>query len=180
MTRESRQAVAASKHFEAKKDSTRQNQDGTWKLTLTMSPDDYPAEIRDSIPGQRFMCVLVALADDETALSVVPATYKQEKIPRTWAELLPSQQAGIACNDPHFQEWVNGYAGRFGFVDNDGIEWPLSIWDKKTAAKLVRHFCGVASRAELDYEANAANLAKWNDLYLKYQSDTGIGTEERG
>jgi len=52
--------------FEAKKDGFSQLQSGSSKVTLTIQPDDLPMElIRDQM-GQRYMCVLVPLNDDET------------------------------------------------------------------------------------------------------------------
>lgn len=61
--------------------------------------------------------------------------------------------AGILCNDIGFQVWVE---------DQFAAEVPATVTlaedDAERAATIVRHVCGIASRAELDHKAAAAAI----------------------
>ncbi len=101
-------AVANSVHFEAKKDSCKQLQGGQWTLTLKLHPNDVQEPLMMAMPGQRYMCVLVALGDDETPLKGKDTARAKQK----WDDMLPAAQAGVLCSDPEFQTWImrrNGY-----------------------------------------------------------------------
>ena len=52
--------------FECKKDKLNQLQDGTWKLTLTIHPEDITMLANASM-GQQFMCVLAPVNGGEPA-----------------------------------------------------------------------------------------------------------------
>jgi hypothetical protein len=72
-----------------------------------------------------------------------------EKAKRTFAELRPSQQAGIRCNDKsfwRFAETVDGYP----------------CITPESAGSFVRKQCGVVTRADLDTDPTGA--AKWRKL----------------
>lgn len=88
--------------------------------------------------------------DVDRWVGIAPITEEASRRPaekpataRTWADLTYSQQAGIRCNEPTFQEWMNST-------------------DADHAAKAVRQVCGVASRAELDQDRVAGT--RWRDL----------------
>jgi len=65
-TVESIQAKNAALQFECKKDGLRQTQDGGVKVTFNVNPTDMPKELYTDVMGQRYMCVIVPLNDDET------------------------------------------------------------------------------------------------------------------
>jgi hypothetical protein len=63
---EAARAVAAAITIECKKDSLRQNQDGTWKLTLTVA--ELPEVLALAHPGTRYQAVFVELDDMENPI----------------------------------------------------------------------------------------------------------------
>lgn len=148
-------AREAAVHFEAKKDSLRQTQDGTWKATFTVSPVDMPAPLLGAVPGTRYVLALVEIGDDEAPVVRPPA----EKPKRQWDDLLPSQQAGIRCGEPRFAEFIDA-------LGND-------------AADVLRDRLNIRSRAELDTNPRAA--AAWRKLDQQYQTwlRYGSGPEPR-
>ena len=98
--------------------------------------------------------------DQETwcAIALLRPETKPEKPQRHWDQLKPSQQAGIACDDPRFQKWAN-------------------CPNAEDAAVFVRDVCGVASRAELDVNRDACFV--WGKLYADFRQQTGLETEQR-
>jgi hypothetical protein len=71
----------------------------------------------------------------------------KEKKKEHWAEMSPSKQAAILCQDPDFQDWI----GAVGEEDS---------------AKLVRGKCGVASRSDIVPGTPAS--AVWRRLMIEY------------
>lgn len=71
----------------------------------------------------------------------------KEKKKEHWAEMSPSKQAAILCQDQDFQDWI----GAVGEED---------------AAKLVRGKCGVASRSGIVPGTPAS--AVWRRLMIEY------------
>ena len=112
--------------LECKKDGLRQTQDGLWKLTLTVHPNDMPDEILKAPMGKHYIAVFAEYDADNPQAE----RRKFEDMPR-------SQQAGMLCHDENFQKWLS--------VDgNDNAAWE------------VRSRCAVGSRAELDNDSVAA------------------------
>jgi hypothetical protein len=106
--------------FEAKKDGFSQLQSGASKVTLTIQPDDLPMElIRDQM-GQRYMCVIVPLNDDETP-----------KVPdrKSYAG-----QAKMMAKD----EIARGFLASAKNYSND-----------YTTEEMIKHYCGIQSCSEL-------------------------------
>lgn len=66
MSHEAEIAVNEALNFEGKLDALRRNQDGVVKLTLTVHPNDFPQRLMTDPFGQRYVCVMVALNDDDT------------------------------------------------------------------------------------------------------------------
>jgi len=64
-----------------------------------------------------------------------------------WADMRPSKQAGIRCNDVRFQRWIGALTGYH-------------------AADIVRGKCNVGSRGELDRDEKAARA--WRSLDDQY------------
>lgn len=151
--------------FEVKKDKWEQLQNGSYKLTVTMNPtdltDNNDALLMDFIkcaPGSRFVLAAVRIGDDEQ-----PAV---EKPKRKFEDLPPSQQAGIRCNDPQFQNWVVGQP----WATNRA--WGVDDTMAEIAADLVREVCGVRSRARLDDSLDAEDA--WQNLNAAFEADTRL------
>lgn len=64
--------------------------------------------------------------------------------------------AGILCADPDFQLWVE---------EQQGADSAAGLEGEERAAQIVRHVCGVKSRAELDHNAHAAE--RFHELIRK-------------
>lgn len=79
---------------------------------------------------------------------------ERKKEPREWSTLKRSQQAGIACSDPGFWNFMSRVTGRAASSAED-------------AATCVRQFCGVNTRA--DFDAYPDKAANWDKLYSEYQ-----------
>lgn len=82
---------------------------------------------------------------------------------RRFADLRPSQQAGILCNDERFRDWLG--------IGSHHEDW------RERAAAFVRIECGLASRSELDTHPNARS--QWDEMVRRYRIDTGQETEDR-
>lgn len=108
--------------------------------------------------GQRFMAVLVPIGDDEQPAAPAPVTAAPnpaaERSP--WDALKYAQQAGIACGEVDFRDWIQSITQR-------------AVPDADAAAEFVRQRCGIKSRAELDQDERAAQM--WRALYGKYRRD---------
>lgn len=169
MTIEAEIAKQASYQFEAKKDALKQVQDGSVKVTLTIHPQEMPLSLYGDPMGQRFMCVLVPLNDDETP-RVEPSSPVGNSVKgsmkagedltpprRKWEELSYAERAGIRCNEPLFLEYAQSVTSDV-FIKTD---------------QYVRDFCGVSSRSEIKPGTEAARkfdqLEEQYDTWLKYE-----------
>lgn len=101
--------------------------------------------------GQRFMCVLVEINDDETPVSQDAQTEKPEADKPKGGSL--SKSAAIICNEPLFHEWLKD-SGTINEWDDEGAYAEI-------AANHVRAVCGVKSRAHLDNDRMAAAKFRW-------------------
>lgn len=111
-------------------------------------------------PGEE---VSVAVARLVQPVAEQPPAQATER--RKWDELRPSQQAGIACNEPEFWEFLTEVHDNF-------------TSDANKAAAFVRWKCGVRSRSEFDTDEAAAS--RWNTLhgeYLRWRADR-VGQEQ--
>ncbi len=95
--------------------------------------------------------------DVDRWVAIAPLTEEAAKRPprepKSWTELSYAAQAGIRCNDPKFQAWLNEP-------------------DADRAAAAVRRICGVISRTEFDKDIEAGK--HWHDLddaFLRYSRD---------
>lgn len=164
MTTVHQRAREAAMPVECKKDVLKQNQDGTWKLTLTIAPDGLPDEIMRAMPGTRYQAVFVEVGDNEEP--VAKARLERSDKPRRHFHTLPlSQQAALRCQDAGFREFLKGPTEAIGMIS---IE---------TAVIYVRDFCGVESRAELDDKE--APRGKWQTLNAEYEQWAGLVAEDR-
>jgi hypothetical protein len=144
-------AVENAISFETKKDAMRQRQNGDWVLALLLQADDLHPRVTAARMGTRYLCTLVELNDDETAVD-----HKLEDRGK-WRDLGPVKQAGIRCADPLFQAFLREqtiYAG---------------VKDEASAADAVRAFCGVLTRTELGQAGNDGKFF-WLELDTKFQA----------
>ena len=98
--------------------------------------------------GQRFMCVLVELNDDDT-----PVIQEKKGGPL-------SKSAAQMCENPMFQAFAK---------DRYDLVWPAGIpqLHANGAAIVVRAVCNVASRSELDHNPEAAK--RFHELMREYR-----------
>lgn len=142
--------------FECKKDRLYQTQDGLWKLTVTVHPNDMPDWLLKAPMGQRIgATALQEIREDEP----VP-----EKPKERWADKSPAQQAGIRCQDERFRIWLfDAYPDEsdIGFVSGE-----------HAAAATVRKICGVQSRSELNTNTDAR--VRWAALDTEFMQAIGL------
>lgn len=105
--------------------------------------------------GQRFMLAVVPLNDEQ--MPDDDAMAKAEK--KRFRDLPRSQQAGMLCADPAFQAF-------------------LRASNSEDAAKAVRAWCGVNSRAEFDRHGDGS-AESWDILLSEYEQRTGRLAEKR-
>ena len=158
-TDQATRARAAAMQFEAKKHELRQLQNGEWKITFSIHPNEMPDPIMRATMGTRYQLVAVELDDDETPVVHEEQNGKQR---RRWGDLKPSQQAGIRCDDEAFR--------RFLEVEVCGTLLPSSF----NVADAVRSICGVTSRRQFD-DPGLAQI-KWAELDHNFQ--IWLGTPE--
>lgn len=158
-------ARAAAMAVEAKKDSLRQNQDGTWKLVLTVAPDGLPGQIMQAMPGTRYQCAFVEVDDNEEP---VPPERKR----RHFDEMSRAEQAGMLCNDTKFQEWLGREGWDWWDVEHnvDGARWAVLNECSPTTNPL-------DSRKQLDEIPEAGEL--WDRLVAQFHADVGRSAEKR-
>ena len=172
-------ALSAALSFEAKKDSMRQTQSGTWKVTFTVQATDVPRSLTEAMPGARYQVVIVEIGDDELPVQpkeVMPTVQphprpiadarpeprqdKPARAKRDWRDLLPSQQAGIRCSEGSFTEFLR-------------FERPDDWNEEPDAARCVRLICGVESRADLNTNQKARVI--WHQLNDQYEAWMRVG-----
>lgn len=141
-------------------------------LTLELAADDYfAAKLSDVRPGallkigyQEIVDVSVQPIEVEQAdpTKAIPVTAEQlEKLyapkPKKRFEDLPLvQQAGMRCAEPDFRRFLEAYMGVTPGSASEDV-----------AAALVRDFCRVESRADLDRLPEAGNC--WRVLESSFQ-----------
>jgi hypothetical protein len=92
----------------------------------------------------------------------------EPKEKRKFEDLPPSQQAGIRCNDPGFQEWCMERLAEtdFQFSDTDNAV--------ELAAAHVRMQCAVGSRSQLN---GPIASKRWEALNEKYLTNTHMAEQ---
>lgn len=183
-------ASAAALAFECKKDSMRQNQDGTWKVTFTLQPMDVPRSLTEAMPGTRYQAVIVAIGDDEMPLKpeseVMPSgneskrqhieadarpgqeSLRPDRAKHPWQDVPASQQAGIRCHEPAFASFL---------MEEHSSEWREcyveAASDEDNAAECVRFICGITSRADLRSSETAKTI--WIGLNDQFEAWLRVG-----
>lgn len=100
-------------------------------------------------------------AEVPVALALMKPESKADKPKQHWSQMLRSQRAGIRCSDLKFQLWMSK---RYPRADCD-------------TAELVRRFCNVKSRADLNEDRDAAE--RFDKLDAQFLMDTGQLAEVR-
>lgn len=134
--------------MEVKKDGLRQTQDGTWKLSLTVHPNDMSVALMQADMGTRFMCAMAQIGDDEQPVERKPKTHSRTKA------------AVMACKDVEFQKWV---APRAGYVMEELSTERREHWAKQAVYTL----CKIGSRSELDTNPEAGK--RWDNLWEQFK-----------
>lgn len=139
--------------LECKKDGLQQRQSGDWSLRFTVAGVEIDQRLVRAPMGARYQCVLVEINDDETPVD-------HQSIDRDkWRDLGPAKQAGIRCKDPVF--WAFLREGRHYYSD---------VIDEASAARTVRDYCEVTSRADLGKPGNHASRTLWHGLDNEFQA----------
>ena len=166
-------AREAAMPVECKKDVLKQNQDGTWKLTLTIAPDGLPDEIMRAMPGTRYQTVFVEVGDDEQPVAkALPAASDKPRKPFHGLPL--SQQAGIRCAAERFghflcERWPDEWAS----MKENGIS------EDEFVLRLLYKICNILSRKELDDEQAPVPRKRWMALNAEYEVFAGLAAEDR-
>lgn len=135
--------------MEVKKDGLRQTQDGLWKLTLTVHPDDFPQGMAMAPMGTRYMVGYAEIGDDDQP-AMEPAKVVKEDDPGKQAV----KRAVMLCKNPEFQGWVcNG----------------LCLPTEEDAARLLRDNCGLQSRSELATNVEARRKFEAIETSFRYR-----------
>lgn len=134
--------------LELKKDALTQRQNGSWQVRFTVAAADMDHRLTAAPMGTRFVAELAEVTDDETP---------RDEERGTWAELGATKQAGIRCKNVIFRAWLS---------ETHNIP-PL---DEEGAARFVRDYCGVASRADFDKPGMNASRKLWHQLDNEFQA----------
>ncbi len=148
-----------SSHCEAKKHAYRQTKDGI-VVSFVLHPNEVPDDLALAPLGARYMLGLARVGDDEEPQEPEQKPEKPKRPGRPFADMPASQQAGMLCNDPVFQQWAC-----------PGDPCPESARD------LILLDCQITSRKHLDGGGGAGVL--WFVLLAKFHADTGRTTEQR-
>ena len=157
--------------IEVKKDGLRQVQDGTWKLSLTIHPNDVPTALLTAPMGTRYGMALVEIADDETR---TPVADKSARKPATTR----AEKARRLCGVPSFQWFALHKRGMPNWASPDQDKYAFtSDW--------VKDWCDVGSKSELDPPLgvnilNHGPAQAWDALLSEYEQSTGRMAERHG
>ncbi|MGI9297059.1 MAG: hypothetical protein ACR2QC_04075 [Gammaproteobacteria bacterium] len=147
--------------MEVKKDGLRQTQDGLWKLTVTVHPNDMETSLLEAPMGTRYMMAMVQIGDDERP--VKPQKPKLRDLPR-------SRQMQKMCGVSEFQQFVGDlvYADPgASFIADD--EYEATKWR-------VKQHLDIESSSELDTIREAS--LDWDVFLTEYEQATGRMAEQ--
>jgi len=144
--------------MEVKKDGLRQTQDGIWKLTLTVHPNDMTNAILQAPMGTRYMAAMVAVGDDEQP--VPEAASKAEPLSTLYRKRISVKR---------FQDFVLKHFNPVSGEDD--------LPARETADLRLKRAWGFGSSYDLDTSPEAAEAFK--RFYTYYRQSTGMEAEER-
>lgn len=134
--------------FEAKKDRLYQTQDGIWKLTLTVLPEDMPIELLQAPMGTAYGLAMVKIDYDN------PVGANNAHTEKTEGEKLVTR-AAILCKDTDFQRYTISTFGE------------LFVNPEQTACQWIYNKCEITSRSEL--ATNKEAQEKFKRLAASYK-----------
>ena len=116
------------------------------------------------LPGSEIPVAIARLHDgaaDKPSSTEPTSEQSAAPSPRTIDDMPYPQQAALLCKQEPFQAFMNRVEPNWDF--------PMEQKEEENAAFLVREFCDVKSRSELQPGTVAA--AKWVGLYQAYKSE---------
>ena len=116
--------------FEGVKMALKQNKDG-YVLTMSVHPDEIPAELLRDFVGARYQVVMVRLGDNEMPLD--RREYDGDKSVRL---------AGVLCREKEFWEYLVDQNELFDANESDATDW-------------LRAHLGIQSRSDLKINPEA-------------------------
>ena len=135
-------------NMEVKKHAMQQLQDGHWKLTLTVHPEDMPIDLLQAPMGTAYGLAMVPIDYDNPDVGK-PITEKTE------GEKI-RERACILCKDPTFQNFITK------------MTWEVEdVYKEPHARSHLLKYCGIESRKEL--VTNKAAQEKFKELDRKYK-----------
>lgn len=155
--------MTTNRPMEVKKDGLRQMQDGCWKLTVTVHPNDMPTSLMTAPMGTRYGMALVEIGDDERPLGdndAVEASQEPTEAKKPRVERTRSQMAAIRCGDNEWCRWNS----------------LPDLWDSEQVADWLRQQLGVRSRKELD--TDPVKAAMWDRINSQFKQATGRAAEQ--
>ena len=148
------EAREAALPIEMKKHAYRQTQDGI-VISFVVHPNDVSPELAAAPLGTRYVAALVEVSGDETPVPKEEQASRGKKPAhdkKRWEDLDYVTQAGIRCNEPGFETYMEQSYPDYG---------PNTV-------ERVRTRCGVHSRKDI-LEGSKAG-AVWRQLDNEYQS----------
>lgn len=143
-------------------------------IEVPLSDADAAYEVLGGMPNlanERWFAI-APLKDQEVGPAHPPASNPGQEIPRpdrakrSWRELHPAQQAGMRCNEPLFQAFLeqekrNAWTDGASILGGDTNRY-------EQAVRCVRALCSVSSRADLNKDPDAADI--WRRLDDQYEA----------
>lgn len=151
-------------HFECRLHRRLENGNGIY-LTLLVNPADATGDLSQLRVGSTLMIAWAETVNAEVEKIELPNPNRaakgedaqaspREKPKRAFKDLPLSQQAALRCENEMFRRFLLQRTGSTAL----GFDAP----------QYVRHWCGVASRSDLDVDPPAADL--WRRLDTEYQT----------
>lgn len=138
-------------HCEAKKHAYRQVQDGV-VVSFVLHPQEVPEGLATASLGTRYMLALVEIGDDEQPKIAPPKI--EDKVSKSWHDMMPAQQAGILCNEPAFTRFLSE-------------RYPDALHNSN-ASQAIRDICGVTSRSHIVPGTSAGGT--WRAIASDYRA----------
>lgn len=140
-------------NMEVKKDGLRQTQDGLWKLTLTILPEDMPVDLMVAPMGSRYAMAIVPIRDDESANPVISKTETTE------GEKLRTR-AVMLCKEREFQIFL------------ESLDKNMVVFNESHARDFICEYCHIKSRSELSTNIEAQReLKELLEMYRDWQTE---------
>lgn len=153
--------------IEVKKDACRQTQDGTWKLTLTLHPDDLDTAMLRAPPGTRYYVEFAEAETEDFDTAAIRAKDPPQAVaPGVYGKSY-AQEAGALCANERFQDWFYKLCNYQ--LPSDDMKTDMAKARSEIAAALLRNYLGISSRREID--SLPAAKETYNRLVRQYQNE---------